>query len=284
MEEQDQEVFYVKYEPAPMPPYDPNEIEQVPSDEPGTSKMKPNPQKRKLKSNISNPVKKSRINTFSTEEKRLLAAAVQENRCIWDLSDPLHQNHGAVDAAWKRIATKLVKNVEECKKAWISLKDSNRYRKKINPKKSGSSGGVRMGDVDEEVEIVEWEFQKDLDFLPDVSKSRSTFQTIKVEGELEGKMEGQSNYDYLQKNQKNHSKDDDIFVQLASSVSELIKSQVSQEDEPPKMLGLKFQTMWQYMDEKLQSLPQEDIEDFEQQTNDILFSLMRARRSKRQLL
>lgn len=278
MEEQDQEIFYVKYEPEPE--FDPAEIDEVPSDEPGTSTKKPKTQKRKLKGNIEKPIKKSRINTFSTGEKRLLAAAVQENKCIWDLSDPLHQNHGAVDAAWKRIATKLVKNVEECKKAWISLKDSNRYHKKINPKKSGSSGGVRMDDGDEDVEIVEWEFQKDLAFLPDVSKSRTTFQTIKLEGESEEK----SNYDYLQKNQKNHSKDDDVFVQLASSVSELIRTQVSQNEEPPKPSGLKFGTMWSYLDEKLQCLPQEDVEEFEQQSYEIIFGLMRARRSNRQLI
>lgn len=65
--------------------------------------------------------------------------------------------------------------------------------------------------------VVEWEFQKDLEFLPDVSKTRSTFQSVvKLEDETKSM---QSNYAYMQKNPMAHNNDEDVFVQLASSVS-----------------------------------------------------------------
>lgn len=92
------------YEPDPT--YDPHECEEVPLDVPG---QQSNPKKRKTTDkNVGS--KKSRIQGFSTEEKKALAAAVRDNRCIWDLSDPLHHNHDAVDLAWKRVAAQLVRN------------------------------------------------------------------------------------------------------------------------------------------------------------------------------
>lgn len=39
--------------------------------------------------------------------------------------------------------------------------------------------------------------------------------------------------------------------------------------------------MWSYLDENLQSLPQEDVEEFEQQTYDTVFIMLRARRNNR---
>lgn len=184
----------VIYDPEPR--FDVKEMQNITglagpsSDEPATKKTT----KRKSKETATGDTsKKSRMQGFTIEDKKKLAAAVKENSCIWDLSEPLHHNNSAVDLAWKKVAAELVRNVDETKKAWTSLKDSNRYRKRASNKKSGSSGGVVFQE-DQDVEIIEWEFAKDLEFLPDLSKKRNTFKTITNADE---ETNSESNYSYL---------------------------------------------------------------------------------------
>lgn len=62
-------------------------------------------------------------------------------------------------------------SVEECKSAWKSMKDSNRYQIKKKVGKSGSSGGDILTETQETDEI-QWDLEEDLSFLPNTSKKR----------------------------------------------------------------------------------------------------------------
>ncbi|XP_017486276.1 PREDICTED: uncharacterized protein LOC108374767 isoform X3 [Rhagoletis zephyria] len=83
----------------------------------------------------SSSKRQKRILHFTAEEKRKLISAVKENARIWNISDPMHSNKNAVDQAWNRIGVMLEKTVEECKAAWVSLRESYRYRAKVAQKK-----------------------------------------------------------------------------------------------------------------------------------------------------
>ncbi|XP_067644556.1 uncharacterized protein [Eurosta solidaginis] len=121
--------------------------------------------------------RQKRILHFSSEEKRNLISTVKSKNRIWNIGDPLHSNKNAVDQAWNEIGSTLGKSVEECKAAWVSLRESYRYRAKATNKfKSGSAGGEQLSEPYFN-EDIDWEFAEEMSFLPNVSEKRRTFIT-----------------------------------------------------------------------------------------------------------
>ncbi|EAT41210.1 AAEL007133-PA [Aedes aegypti] len=207
--------------------------------------------------------KRRRTDFFSSEDKKQLAAAVKGRPEIWDLSNRDHYNSGAIDRAWREIAKQLNRTCDMCKTAWISLRESHRYRKKIVQKKSGSEGGEPLPGPSSS--CLEWEFAEDLSFLPDTSRKRKTFSTTKqsesAAHEIEQERteeEGRTNYFYQSPRSENKkpSKEDDSLSVLASNITSLIDYSKTLEDSP-----LVFQTALANIDRVLQRLSPDVAED-----------------------
>ncbi|XP_067616209.1 uncharacterized protein [Eurosta solidaginis] len=117
--------------------------------------------------------RQKRAFNFSSEEKLSLIEEVKARPRIWNIGDPLHSNKNAVEQSWEQIGIVLSK--PECKAAWISLRESYRYREKVARKaKSGSDGGEPLSEPSIS-ESVDWEFAAEMSFLPNVSQKRKTF-------------------------------------------------------------------------------------------------------------
>ncbi|XP_039968278.1 uncharacterized protein LOC120780069 [Bactrocera tryoni] len=120
---------------------------------------------------------KNRMLNFTTLEKRQLVNCVKEWPRIWDISNTLHCNKNAVNQSWLHISNALEKSVDECKSAWISMRESYRYHARVaNKNKSGSDGGEVL-ETPSFSENVDWELAEEMSFLMNVSHKRKTFTT-----------------------------------------------------------------------------------------------------------
>ncbi|XP_049306186.1 uncharacterized protein LOC125776696 isoform X3 [Bactrocera dorsalis] len=114
---------------------------------------------------------------FTTLEKCQLVNCVKEWHRIWDISNTLHCNKNAVNQSWLHISNALNKSVDECKSAWISMRESYRYHARVAHKnKSGSDGGEVL-ETPSFSENVDWVFAEEMSFLMNVSHKRKTFTT-----------------------------------------------------------------------------------------------------------
>ncbi|KAL7723406.1 hypothetical protein ACLKA6_015980 [Drosophila palustris] len=109
-------------------------------------------------------------------DKILLINEVEKRPILWDLTDRKHFDAVCIKNAWKSVTETLNRSEDECKVAWKSLRDSNRYHCKVAGKKSGSAGGLgpqqpRANDA------VEWHLAPYMSFLPEMSSQRRTFSS-----------------------------------------------------------------------------------------------------------
>ncbi|BFF89311.1 uncharacterized protein DMAD_08098 [Drosophila madeirensis] len=107
---------------------------------------------------------KKRDANFLRDEKISLIRAVEARPCMWLTTHKKHFDKIAVKRAWESVAAEINKEVNECRDAWTSLRDSLRYhRNKLA--KSGSAGGSDFGEPRVK-ESVDWRFAEHMAFLP----------------------------------------------------------------------------------------------------------------------
>ncbi|XP_034131971.1 uncharacterized protein LOC117586170 [Drosophila guanche] len=115
---------------------------------------------------------KKRDANFRSDEKISLIKAVEARPCMWLITDKKHFDKIALKRAWESVAAEMNKEVNECRDAWTSLRDSLRYhRSKLA--KSGSAGGSDFGEPRVK-ECVDWQFAEHMAFLPVNTLERRT--------------------------------------------------------------------------------------------------------------
>ncbi|XP_034472438.1 uncharacterized protein LOC117780133 isoform X2 [Drosophila innubila] len=119
--------------------------------------------------------KKRRLDNFDTDSKIALIEAVHEKRLLWDVEDKRHFDGVFVKQAWQGVADSLNKNVNACKMAWKSIRDSYRYHCKSSEKKQAQS--ARAEGAQSEQPKVYWHLAPYLSFLPDLNSKRRTFNS-----------------------------------------------------------------------------------------------------------
>ncbi|XP_062550101.1 uncharacterized protein LOC134224360 [Armigeres subalbatus] len=230
--------------------------------------------------------KKRRMEFFSNDEKKLLISKVKSHPAIWSLQDPDHHNNGAIRMAWKQIAGELCRTPDQCKTAWIAIRESHRYRKRMMLKRSGSDGGEPLPGPS--TEDLDWEFAEDLAFLPDISRKRKTFTTAqngssqialeRITGDANGN--SQSNYFYQTHPSQRKPREDETVSILADNIAELIQHQKSTPQTDREEHPIVHKTALANIDRMLQQLPPHVIEDSLFEITTLLYNKIRLYRSE----